>query len=287
MLSMPSTCTGHFLFSRYMKFPEKNIQITTGEHLYTDLGNAEETLLLMHGFAFRPGLYPLAERLQSRFRVVIPDLPFASKNGSFPAHTLQSYVDFLLEFVHTLGLEKVSIFGNSLGGTLALLCDLAAPGRFKNLIVRSPLWSRRQLPWYLRIAPLTKAHAHFSRYEVYARWGLERFYQISARISSEIEKEGKRIVPYHSDEISPSVLSGFLAELPQVEFADKLKEIRAKTLIVWGEKDTFIPSHWGAHLESLLPNGCFLEMAGEYHNIATVNADGLAKEIISFVRGVE
>ncbi len=283
MLSMPSTCTGHFLFSRYMKFPEKNIQITTGEHLYTDLGNAEETLLLMHGFAFRPGLYPLAERLQSRFRVVVPDLPFASKNGYFPAHTLQTYINFLLEFVHTLELEKVSIFGNSFGGTLALLCDLAAPGRFENLIVRSPLWSSTQLPWYLRISPLVKIHAYLSRYEVYARWGLERFYQISARISSETEKEGKRIVPYHRDEISPSVLSGFLAELPQVEFADKLKEIRAKTLIVWGEKDTFIPSHWGAHLESLLPNGRFLEMAGEYHNIATVNADGLAKEIISFM----
>jgi len=266
-----------------MNFPEKSIQLSTGTHAYTEIGDAAETLLLLHGFAFRVGMYPLAQQLSSQFRLIIPDLPFSVKNDAFVQHNLPGYADFLLEFVRTLKLDRISIFGNSLGGTLALMCARIAPDLFKRLVIRSPLWSVAQLPWYLRIKPLNRLHLSLSKNRSYAIWALERFYQASARLSAVDKYAGDSIVPYQVEQISPRVLSRFLAELLDVEFTDALKGIHTETLIVWGEQDTFIPSTWGASLANLLPNACYLEMQGEYHNISTVDTAKLAEEINLFL----
>ncbi len=238
-----------------VEFSEKSIQLSTGEHLYADLGDAEQVLLFLHGFSFRPGLYPIAKDLSSHFRLVIPDLPFSVKNDHFPRHNLHAYVDFLLEFVAAFKLERISIFGNSVGGTLALMTALAAPGQFENLIVRSPLWSTTQLPWYLKINPLISTHAYLSRYPAYAVWMLKHIYEISARVSPVNGRQDENNLPYRVEQIDPGVLSKFLADLIQVEFTEKLKSMHARTLILWGEQDTFIPGMWGRHLEKLLPEG--------------------------------
>ena len=265
------------------KCPTQEISLSTGKHTYCELGSGKRTLLLLHGFSFRPGLYPLALHLKEHFHVVMPDLPFTGKDHRFREHSLPQYVDFLLELVDTLALENVSIFGNSLGGTLALMCDIAAPQRFDSLILRSPLWSAAQLPWYLRIKPLVTAHVYLSMNRFYALRVLELFYKISARVSPVNGAEPQNIIPYDVDSISPRVLSKFLGRLLQVELEPSLSQVSAKSLIVWGEQDTFIPSQWGAALQGILPNADFLEMAGEYHNIATIDVNKLADEIISFL----
>ncbi len=265
------------------KYPTQKISLRTGECTYCELGSGKKTLLLLHGFSFRPGLYPLADALKEHFRIVMPDLPFTSKQNRFQTHSLPAYVDFLLEFVDTLDLENVSIFGNSLGGTLALMCDIAAPNRFDGLVLRSPLWSAAQLPWYLRIKPLITAHVYLSMNRFYALKVLKLFYRISARVSPVNGAEPENIIPYDPEQISPKVLSQFLGRLIQVEMKEELAKVTAKTLVIWGEQDTFIPAVWGACLQGLLPNARFREMAGEYHNIATVDVEKLAEEIVDFL----
>ena len=147
----------------------RRIKTKTGIHTYCDIGNAERTFLLLHGFSFRQGLYPLAEILKSDFRVVIPDLPFSTKSNFIHEHTLDHYVDFLLAFIQELGLQEVSIFGNSVGGTLGLMCCMVDSGQLHKLVVRCPLWSYKQLPGYLQTMPLIKLHGSLSNLTSYAR----------------------------------------------------------------------------------------------------------------------
>ena len=110
------------------------VDLDSGLISYCEAGNSDQTLLLLHGFSFRQGMYPLMDSLKSNFHVVIPDLPFSTNNNFHLSHSLDSYAAFLLDFVDHLGLEKVSIFGNSVGGTLGLLCCAAAPGRFDSIV---------------------------------------------------------------------------------------------------------------------------------------------------------
>lgn len=258
----------------------KTITLSTGTHVYSEFGSGESTLLLLHGFSFRPGVFPLAEALQTQMRVIIPDLPYTHKNYAEMAHNLPAYVDYLLEFSGALNLKYLSIFGNSLGGGLALMCALAAPQRFEGVIVRSPLWSSKRLPWYLRIQPLTALHTLLSKNRAYALWALDLFYKASARISDENSAAG--YLPYQVDEIAPTILSAFLSKLTQVELETRLPQLTTKTLIVWGDRDTLMPTKWGRTLRSLLPNASLIEMPDEYHNITTVDVARLANEIFEF-----
>ena len=264
------------------------IELSSGLHTYCDLGNGDRTMLLLHGFAFRQGMYPLAEALLPDFRVVIPDLPFSTNHNFLRAHNLENYAEFLREFVQKLKLENVSIFGNSVGGTLGLMCCIKKPEQFDRLIIRCPLWSQEQLPDYLQIKSLLALHKLLTRNRFYALNALRLFYRISARMSPMEKKPGRENnqspLPYTDDQIDPVVLSKFLGNLVQVKIEDaQLNSIPNETLVLWGELDTFISSEWGANLNQILPNSRFVSAVGEYHNIATVDTKVLTNMISEFV----
>ena len=260
----------------------KKIGLSSGFHTYCDIGHAERTILLLHGFAFRPGMYPLMNALKTDFRVIVPDLPFSTDLDYSAPHTLDGYVDFLLEFVQALGLAKISTFGNSVGGTLALLCGYRNPGLFDRLIVRCPLWSRKQLPEYLQNEPLLKMHHTLSGNDLYARSALKLFYYFSTRMSPVAGKSIGKSIPFEDGQIDPVVMSRFLGRLVQVEFEEKLRSIQNKTLILWGTMDSFVESKWGIYLDELLIHSQYVEMTGEYHNISTSNPEKLAGQILKF-----
>jgi pimeloyl-ACP methyl ester carboxylesterase len=201
------------------------------------------------------------------------------------SHTLDSYVDFLLEFVQALGLRNLSIFGESVGGTLAWLCGVKSPEQFDKLMVRCPLWSSKQLPGYLQNTQLISVHHHLSGNPLYARFALSLFYNISARMSPVDKKDKKSPLPYEDGQVNPVVLNRFLGHLVQVEFEDALNSLPNETLVLWGALDSFVSSAWGRYLSQILPVSQYLEMPGEYHNIATTDPKIMAKHISIFVVG--
>jgi len=260
----------------------KKIELSSGTHTYCDVGKGDRTLLLLHGFAFRQGMYPLMGILKADCRVVVPDLPFSTILAFYARHTLESYVGFLLELVQAMGLKNVSIFGNSVGGTLALMCGVKRPERFERLIVRCPLWSRKQLPNYLQVKALVNLHTFLSGNRLYARGAASLSYNISTRISPVARQTNASSIPYQDGQVDPVVLSRFLGHLVQVEIEKALRFIPNKTLIIWGALDSFITSEWGRALNRILPDSRYVEMEEEYHNIATSNSKALAKQIFSF-----
>ncbi len=263
-----------------------HIHLPSGSLTYCDIGDSETSILLLHGLSFRLGLYPLIERLIPHFRVVALDLPFVKQDPSpaNPGH--QGYVDLILEFISAKRLKNPAIFGNSLGGTLGLMCALDNPATFSKLILRAPLWTRLQLPGYLRLAPLVIAHQWLSGLDAYAKFALDTIYTLSEKMSPR-DDNAAASTP-HKDllaqyQVNPTVLSAFLGRLVQVELSDQIPNIPNPTLVLWGQLDTLTPSIWGARLSQYLPEARFLEVAGEYHNMATTDPDALAENIKAFI----
>jgi pimeloyl-ACP methyl ester carboxylesterase len=261
----------------------RDIRLETGLHTFGEVGGTNHTLLMLHGFAFRQGLHPFMDVLQSHFRVITPELPFSNRSLYSNGHTLENYVDTLLDFIDRLGLGRVTLFGNSVGGTLGLMCCLKAPHRFNKLVVRCPLWSQAQLPFYLRLGPLVALHGWLSGIQPYAAWALRTFYLQSARMSpTEVENASVPCRPATLDQVEAPVLSRFLGHLVQVEITARLPAIETETLILWGESDRFVKPPWGIRLAESLPKAHYQGMPGEYHNIATADPQSLAKIITRF-----
>lgn len=107
---------------------------------YHDVG-AGSPVLLVHGSG--PGVSAWANwrltlpALAERFRVVAPDLPGFGYTEQVPGakYDLAAWTAHLLAFLDALGLEKISVIGNSFGGALALSVATAHPDRVDRLVL--------------------------------------------------------------------------------------------------------------------------------------------------------
>jgi pimeloyl-ACP methyl ester carboxylesterase len=90
---------------------------------YLDSGGSNlPVLLLIHGFgADKDTWLPYGRLLRRRFRVIAPDLPGFGESVQDPAmdYSANAQVDRLHRFIGALGLDRVHIAGNSLGGYLS------------------------------------------------------------------------------------------------------------------------------------------------------------------------
>ncbi len=107
---------------------------------YHDLGSGPPVVLI-HGSG--PGVSAWANwrltlpALSQRMRVLAPDvLGFGyTERPAGARYTLEGWTEHLLGFLDALGLERVSLVGNSFGGALALNLATTAPARVDRLVL--------------------------------------------------------------------------------------------------------------------------------------------------------
>jgi pimeloyl-ACP methyl ester carboxylesterase len=97
---------------------------------YLDSGGDQEPVVLLHGFGADKDIWLAYGRLlRKRFRVIAPDLPGFGESRRDPAldYTAVAQCTRLRRFIEQLGLTKVHLAGNSLGGFIAACYALMYP----------------------------------------------------------------------------------------------------------------------------------------------------------------
>src|SRR3954463_7836691 len=105
-------------------------------------------LVHVHGFAVSGSyLLPTAEALAHRATTVVPDLPGYGQSASW-GHALgiPSLAWALLEVLDALGLERVVLIGNSMGGPVCLEVAHSAPERVAGVVLASPAGGMHNQP---------------------------------------------------------------------------------------------------------------------------------------------
>src|SRR2546425_6880753 len=89
---------------------------------YFDLG-AGPVVVLLHGLGSRKDDWlPVLEPMAQKYRLLVPDqIGFGKSDKPLLDYSVQTYVDFLNEFLRQLKVEKASLVGESLGGWIAAL----------------------------------------------------------------------------------------------------------------------------------------------------------------------
>ncbi|MEU8238242.1 alpha/beta fold hydrolase [Actinoplanes missouriensis] len=97
-------------------------------------------LVHVHGFAVSGSyLLPTARALAGRGTTVVPDLPGYGRSAAWGhALGLPSLAWALLEVLDALGLDRVFLIGNSMGGPLSLEVAHSAPERVAGIVLASP-----------------------------------------------------------------------------------------------------------------------------------------------------
>lgn len=217
-------------------------------------GGCGEPLVLLHGFGGdKDNFTRIARFLSPHYRLIIPDLPgFGDASRDLKAsYQVTDQAKSLCEFLNVLGLKRVHLGGNSMGGFIA--CQFAAdqPERVASLWLldaagTQPAYESDILKRYLatgelpmllrsasdfnRLMQMTTRHPPFLPYSL--KYTLARRSAADYALHSEIMRQ--------------------LIASPMLE--TQFKKIDTPALIVWGDEDQVLHPAGAAALQSLLQN---------------------------------
>jgi pimeloyl-ACP methyl ester carboxylesterase len=99
----------------------KKVKLSTGTVSYMDKGKGE-AIVLLHGFCGSSGYWEkVIPKLAENFRVIAPDLPGHGESGQMAeGYFIETIADHFKNFLQKLELDKVTMFGHSLGGYITL-----------------------------------------------------------------------------------------------------------------------------------------------------------------------
>lgn len=226
-------------------------------------------ILAIHGLGGTKGSFlPTVADLAPRFRVIAVDLP-GSGDSDKPIGVPYDAPFFAragIDLLDALGLDRVHVLGNSLGGRVALEIGLRHPDRVGRLGLLAPsLAWRRDRPW----VPLLR----LTRPEL----GLV---QLAPRPL--VDGIVRRLIPGADDGwtaagvdeflrayLRPAGRAAFYAAARQIYleephgeqgFWTRLRTLQADALFVWGRHDRLVPIAFARHVAEALPRARHLEL---------------------------
>ncbi len=253
-----------------------NINIDGLNINYIDEGEGE-VLLMLHGWGASCEAYRgIINAVSHRFRCIAPDFPGCGQSDIMKEPwTLDNYTDFVQKFITALSLTNPIMFGHSHGGRVTMkmaadgtvnpskiiLLDAAGLIPKKTLKQKTRARNFKIIKKVLTLPPLKKscegllerARAHYGSADYNA---------------------------------APPVLRQTLVSLVNTDIRDILPNIKASTLLIWGENDTATPLADAKIIESLIKDCglCVIEGAGHW---SFVENPALAHAIIKSFLGVK
>jgi len=227
-----------------------------------DEGPRQDTtpIVLLHGTSASLHTWDgwVAELSQTR-RVIRFDLPGFGLTG--PAadgnYSLAAYVDFVIDVMDTLGIERFVLAGNSLGGSIAWRTTAAHPQRIEKLILVDsggyPFEAESMpLAFVISQTPLLNRIMEFTLPRSAVESSVRDVYGDPSRVTPELVD---RYFDFSLREGNRGALRERFAQLEYQDQSALVQTIQQPTLVIWGAQDRLIPPSIARRFEQDLPNG--------------------------------
>ena len=219
-------------------------------------------LLLLHGIAGSSETWiPAMELLQTDYTVVAPDFlghgRSAKPGGDY---SLGNFANLMRDLLVVLGVERVTVIGQSFGGGVAMQFAYQFPDRCERLVLVDAGGLGREVNWILRLVTLPAAEYLMPvLFPSFAqRWG-DPVVRLADRIglrsvpAMEIWRSYRSLTDAEGRQAFVRTMRSVIDPGGQsISAIDRLYLTeRVPTLIVWGQKDRIIPiSHAYQALEA-------------------------------------
>jgi len=207
---------------------------------YWDVGSGP-VVVLVHGLGSRKEDWlPVLEPLSQKYRLLAPDqIGFGKSEKPLLDYSVQTYVDFLNEFLRELRVEKASLVGESLGGWIsALYATELGEGAHLVPIDKLVLVDAAGLKQDAPIPNLNPSSLAAMRGVMEAV-----FYDTSWLNEDALRKIFTDKLSVHDGYTVRSFLGNPMIATERLD--ERLGKIKTLTLVVWGKQDKLIPVAMG------------------------------------------
>jgi pimeloyl-ACP methyl ester carboxylesterase len=279
-------------------FDEWEIELHGHRVIYRIAGDGPPVVLI-HGMVNSSKHWErVALRLADRYTVIAPDLlghgDSAAVRGDY---SLGAHACSIRDLLTTIGIDRATIVGHSLGGGIAMQFFYQFPQRVERLALISSGGLGREVSPMLRGAALPGSAAGIwlvanRRVGEALDWAGERvrargsrkgvYMQAVARAMKPLQEAAARhafiqtlrsVIDVRGQHVSAIDRLYLLGELP--------------TLIVWGERDNTIPVAHGLAAHELIPNSRFVTLPKAAHFPNLEDPDGLADALLDWLDTTE
>lgn len=213
-------------------------------------------ILILHGWGANINtVTPIVNMLKDKFRVHALDLPGfgESQEPKEPIDSFQ-YAEIIKDYMDIMGMKKVILIGHSFGGKLSIILGSQYPNIVEKIILvnSAGLIPKRGLKYYIKVYGF-KILKYI--YKTFFFWvknekKMERFYK----------KFGS--TDYRD---SSGVMRNILVKVVNENLEKLLQEIKAPTLLIWGNKDMATPLYMGEIMENKIKDSGLVVLEGTGH----------------------
>jgi len=229
----------------------------------------QRALVFVHGAGGSHLHWPPQLRRLSGANTYALDLPGHGKSKGQGRTSIRAYADFVAAFLETLGLEKVTLVGHSMGGATALDFALRYPEGLAGLVL---VGSGARL----RVA---QAILDGVRQDFQAAVHLICDYAFALDVPEQLKREGRR----QMGQTHPDVLYGDFAACDAFDVMDHLGEIRCPTLAICGTADRLTPPKYSIYLRDNIPAAQLALIEGAGHMVMLEQPEAVSQVIADFM----
>ena len=258
---------------------EKFVEIDGNKIRYLESGSSKKTLVLVHGLGASSERWQyVLPFFEKEFHVIVPDLiGFGYSDKPIADYTIDFFSNFLEKFLKTLGIDKTSIIGSSLGGQIGAEFTCQNTDSVEKLVLVSPSGimkhSTPALDAYVMAALYPSDNSASNAFQM---------------MSGNKNIDKKTIKGFVMRMKLPNAKMAFMSTLLGLKdseiISEKLVSIKSPTLIVWGENDPVIPVKYAQSFVSGIDDCRFVKMKNCGHTPYVESPDKFYKIVSNFLK---
>lgn len=240
---------------------------------YRDSGEQDlQPVIIMHGWGCNVDTVASIENLfKGKMRVVNIDLPGHGLSSEPPTvWGVDDFTTMIEKLITKINLKNPSLIGHSFGGRISILLSSRNDNIDKVVLVDSAgIKPKRNLNYYRKVYTF-KAMKHLITLIYGKKKGTEKIERMRSRKGS---------ADYRN---STPVMRAIMSRCVNEDLKRVMPEIKAPTLLIWGEKDTATPLSDAETMEKLIPDAGLVVLPGCGHYSFLDNPFGFKAAISSF-----
>lgn len=253
---------------------------------YTQRGSGEPVIFL-HGGGQGSGGWTnwklnLDHFAKEGFRAIAPDaIGYGLSDKPTDAqYSLEFLADTLRQFLDQLGLDKVTLVGNSMGGATAIKFAQEWPARVKNLVVMAPaaigpMERYRDMPAIRMLMELGREPGGITK---------DKLRRLLTALSYDATLVDEQLLDERL-EVAVTQPKEVFQTMSMHDLAPRLPELKMPVFALWGREDQACPVANGMEILTACENARFLAFSKCGHWVQAEKAKAFNAVCVDFLRG--